>query len=548
MLGMMSSGDGSTRIAAAAGSRSAPLAREYDFVIVGGGSGGAVVARRLAERSDATVLLIEAGPSDVGVAEIDDATRWTALLRGAYDWGYDYAPSPNVEGRIIGIPRGRVLGGCSSINAMIWYRGHPSDYDGWEAAGAMGWNFASVLPYFKRSEDWEGGANAWRGAGGPLRIERPRDPHPIARAMIDGAATLGIPIIDDMNGASNEGASLANLNTRDGRRWSVARGYLRPIMGRSNLTIVTNSLATKLGFEANRCATVTHLVDGEPRVTRAAQEIILCCGAIDTPRLLMMSGIGDPAELKRLDVPIISGLAGVGQNLQDHPLLMGVNFAAAAPLGPMRDNGGGSIINWKSGGQLPGPDLHAFVVQGAHAGAEVSRDYALPSDCIAISPGLMRSKSRGYMRLASAALGGRIEIQPNFLGEPSDLQALVAGLEFCLELAATPAYASLVTRPTAPDRRLSKAERELFVRRACDTFFHTCGTCAMGGGEDAVVDPFLRVRGVDGLRVADASVIPIIPSCNTNAPVVMIAERAADFILGSERQAVKRVDLDHDRA
>jgi choline dehydrogenase len=523
-----------------------PLASEYDFIIVGGGSGGSVVARRLAERSDATILLIEAGPPDIGIAAIDDAARWTSLLRGAYDWGYAYAPTPHVNGRTIGIPRGRVLGGSSSINAMIWYRGHPSDYDGWEAAGATGWNFAALLPYFKRAEDWEGGASIWRGAGGPLRIERPRDPHPIALAMLDAAATLGIPIIDDMNGASNEGATLANFNTCDGARWSVARGYLRPVMRRSNLTVLTNSLTIKLGFEGNRCASVTHLVEGVPRVTRASQEIILCAGAIDSPRLLMMSGIGDSSELKRLGLPIVSDLTGVGQNLQDHPLLMGVNFAAKAPLGRLRDNGGGSIINWKSKPDLPGPDLHAFVVQGAHAGPEIASDYQLPADCIAISPGLMRSKSRGYMRLESAAPGSWIEIQPNFLSEPSDLEALTDGLEFCMDLAATPAYASLIARPVAPDRRLSKRERETFVRQACDTFFHTCGTCAMGSSEQSVVDPSLRVRGVDGLRIADASIIPIIPSCNTNAPVVMIAERAADFILGSRQRPTVGTELIHD--
>jgi choline dehydrogenase len=518
-----------------------PLAREYDFVIVGGGTGGSVMARRLAERSDATVLLIEAGPSDVGVAAIDDAARWTALLRGIYDWGYDYAPTPHVNGRLIGIPRGRVLGGSSSINAMIWNRGHPSDYDAWEAAGATGWSFATALPYFKRAEDWEGGETPWRGAGGPLRIERPRDPHPIARAMREAAAALGVPVIDDMNGPSNEGASFPNLNVVNGVRWSVSRGYLRPVMGRANLTIVTNSLATKLGFESGRCASVTHLVDGLPRVTYAGQEVILCAGAIDTPRLLVMSGIGDAAELKRLDVPVIGHLKGVGQNLQDHPLLMGVNFAAREPLAPLRDNGGGCIVNWKSSGKLPAPDLHAFMVQGRHGGSDIARAYEFPPDCFAISPGLMRSKSRGYLRLEGAAPGGRIVIQPNFLREASDVQALTEAIDFCMDLAETVPLASFAARPVSPNRRLSRFEREAFVRQACDTFFHTCGTCAMGTDENAVVDPSLRVRGVDGLRIADASVIPIIPSCNTNAPVVMIAERAADFILGTKERAKESV-------
>jgi choline dehydrogenase len=521
-----------------------PLARAYDFIVVGGGTGGSVMARRLAERSDATVLLIEAGPSDIGVTEIDDAGRWLELLRGRYDWGYDYAPTPHVGDRVIGIPRGRVLGGSSSINAMTWNRGHPSDYDAWEAAGATGWSYATVLPYFKRAEDWEGGETDVRGAGGPLRIERPRDPHPIARAIILAAAALGLPVIDDMNGPSNEGAAYTNLNAVDGVRWSASRGYLRPVMDRANLTILTNSLVTKLNVEAGRCVAVTHVIDGAARVTHAAAEVVLCAGAIDTPRLLLMSGVGDAADLKRLDVPVISDLAGVGRNLQDHPLVMGVNFAANEPLGPLRDNGGGCVVNWKSNANAHAPDLHAFFVHGRSAGPGIAGDYAFPPDCFAIVPGLMRSKSRGYLRLESAAPGGRIEIQPNFLAEKSDVEALTEAVDFCMELGATPPLAAFVARPVAPDRHLSQPECAAFVRKACDTFFHTCGTCAMGTDENAVVDPWLRVRGIDGLRIADASVIPVIPSCNTNAPVAMIAERAADFVLAPHLAAEARVSVE----
>ena len=519
----------------------APLAREYDFIIVGGGSGGSVMARRLAERSDATVLLIEAGPSDVGVAAIDDAGRWTALLRGVYDWGYDYAPTPYVNGRRIGIPRGRVLGGSSSINAMTWNRGHPSDYDAWEAAGATGWNFATVLPYFKRAEDWEGGETSL------ARRRRTAPDRAAARPASDRRRHARSRRRPRRSGhrrherTEQRGASFPNLNAVDGVRWSASRGYLRPVMGRANLTILTNSLVTKLGFESRRCVSVTHLVEGVPHATHAAQDVILCAGAIDTPRLLMMSGIGDAAELKRLDVPVLSDLKGVGQNLQDHPLLMGVNFAARQPLAPLRDNGGGCIVNWKSRAGLAAPDLHAFMVQGRHAGPDIARAYEFPPDCFAISPGLMRAKSRGYLRLESATPGSRVEIQPNFLREASDVQALAEAIDFCMDLAETAPLSSFAVRPVSPDRRLSRSEREAFVRQACDTFFHTCGTCAMGTDENAVVDPSLRVRGVDGLRIADASVIPIIPSCNTNAPVVMIAERAADFIVKSEARTKESI-------
>ena len=504
----------------------------YDFIVVGAGSGGSAVTRRLVD-AGADVLLIEAGPPGIGVAEIDEPSKWVPLGRSVYDWGYDYAPTPHVSGRTIGIPRGKVLGGSSAINAMMWYRGHPADYDAWDASGAKGWAFKDVLPYFKRCEDWEGGASEWRGAHGPLRIERSRALHPIAAAMIEGAAELGIPVIDDPNGATNEGAAPSNFNISAGKRFSSARGYLWPVLDRYNLTVVPNSLVTGLGFEGRRCVSVRHRVEGQEIETRAVVEIILALGAINTSRLLMLSGIGAPAELRRLGIGVRAALPGVGQNLQDHPLVRAVNFRAKRPLGAVSDNGGGSMINWKTRSHLAQANVHAFPVQGRSATAEVANGYDLGGDVFAIGTGLMRSRSRGYLRLLGTEPSSPIEIQPNFLSEPEDLNDLVDAVDVVMELGTSNAFANWFAGHAAPERRLNRAETVDFIRTACSTFFHTCGTAKMGNDDMAVVDERLVVRGVEGLRVADASVIPIIPSCNTHAPVTVIGERAADFILKS---------------
>ena len=536
-------------------------AASYDYVIVGGGSAGCVVASRLAAAiPDATVALIEAGPSGRGVAQIVDPPSWTKLSGTALDWGYGYRPAKPVAGRPIAIPRGKVLGGCSATNAMQWYRGHPADYDAWEAAGAAGWNYRAMLPYLRRSEDWEGGGSAQRGAGGPMRVTRPMEPHPIAAAMMDGAAGLGLPRLDDANAGDNCGVALANLNIADGRRFSAVDGYLPawappPAPGQvpvgawthppdppANLTVLTGSAAVRLGFagaagdgDGGRCDSVFHTVRGSLRQTRARMAVVLALGAFGTPELLIRSGLGDPADLGRLGLPVRAALPGVGRNLQDHPQVMGVNFRARDRLGLARDNGGGAIMNWRST-RAPRPDLHAFVVQGRHAYPEAAARYRLTGDAdvFAISPGLLGSRGVGRLtvRDLSAAGPAAVELESGFLSEQADVDALVEALDTILELAATAPYRKLIASAAMPSGRLSRAEKEAFVRANCSTLCHPCGTAAMGSGPDAVVGPDLRVRGVDGLYVADASVIPVIPACDTQAPVIAIAERAADLIGG----------------
>ncbi len=512
---------------------SRPLEKAYDYIVVGGGSGGCAVARRLLDGSDATVLLVEAGGAGIGIAEIDDPREWVPLAKSAYDWGYDYAPSPLVNNRTIGIPRGKVLGGSSAINAMMWYRGHPLDYDAWEISGAEGWSFRDVLPYFKKCEDWEGGETAYRGAGGPLRIETSRALHPIAGAMLEGAGELGIPVIDDPNGETNEGAAPSNFNIAAGKRFSSATGYLHPVLDDGWLTILTGSLATGLLLERGRCVGVRHLVGGKPVETRATTHVVLALGAIDTPRLLMLSGIGDPGELRRLGIAVRHALPGVGQNLQDHPLVQAVVLRSKRPLGEKTDNGGGTMLNWKSRPDLAQPDVHAFPVQGNSAEQALRDRYDMSGEVFALGAGLMRSSSVGYLKMLSAEPGGPLEIQPNYLAGPGDLDALVTAVGTMMDLAETRAFADLFDGFAAPDRRLGRAELAEFIRNGCSTFFHTCGTARMGKDELSVTDSRLRVHGVDGLSIADASVIPVIPTCNTHAPVTMIGERAAAFLLGT---------------
>ena len=506
------------------------IAQSYDYVIVGAGSAGCVVARRLVDGMDAAVLLLEAGGSDDGVKSISNPPQWVENLGSSYDWAYRYEPSPHVDHRSIPLPLGRVLGGSGSINALTWARGHRADYDAWAEAGNAGWDFHSVLPLFKKSEDWEDGASEFRGAGGPIRVERARNLHPVAAALIDAGTSYGMPYLDDMNIPEPVGVGPMNLNARDGTRCSPARGYLRPVMGHQNLTVLTEAQAVKLTLTGTRCTGLEFLLDGQLRSVRAAGDVILCAGAIHTPRLLLLSGIGPHDELDRLDIDTVVNLPGVGRNLQDHPLAAGLCFEAKRPLPPPNNNLGGSTFFWKSRSALGRPDLMFLSVQFPLVSLEIGAQYPIPPNAFAIVPGLIRVQSRGHLRMKTADPNGPLEIQPNFLSEQADVAALVAGVELGLDIAAQPAFRDLIKRWVAPGKRLGREDTVAFIRRSCSSYHHPVGTCAMGSGTDGVVDAELRVRGVAGLRIADASVMPTIPSANTQAPAVMIGEFASRLL------------------
>ena len=501
----------------------------FDYIIVGSGSGGAAVTRRLVD-AGASVALIEAGPAGFGVAELVDPTAWVPLAKTRWDWGHDYAPTPRILDRIVPIPRGKVLGGSGTTNAMMWYRGNPADYDRWDAV-AKGWSFADCLPAFKACEDWEEGETDLRGTGGPLKITRSPDLHPVAQAMIDAAGEKGVPVIADANGPSNHGAAPSNFNIVNGRRFTPADGYLGPILNAPNLTLFCESRVLRLELQGDRITGVTHTFGGREMTSYAEKGVILAAGAFETPRILTLSGIAAEADLQRLGIKARLVAQGIGENLQDHPLCRALNAYAKAPIPAPRDNGGGSIMNWKSDATLDQPDLHAFPVCNRSGSPAVIEKYALGDGLFAIGTGLMRSHSKGYIKVLSTDIDAPMEIQPNFLADARDLAALCIGVEFVQDMLESAAFADLFGGHAGPDKRLSGKETEDFVRLSCSTFFHPCGTVRMGDDADAPVTARLQLRGVEGLWIADASVIPEIPTCNTHAPVTMIGERAAQFIL-----------------
>ncbi|MBD0256784.1 MAG: GMC family oxidoreductase N-terminal domain-containing protein [Cytophagales bacterium] len=503
----------------------------YDYLIVGAGSGGCAVARRLVESTDARILVLEAGGSDDGIDSISNPLRWLENIGAAHDYLYQYQPTPHVNNRVILVPRGKVLGGSGSINALVWARGHQDDYNGWAAAGNPGWDYQSVLPLFKRTEDWEGGETPFHGAGGPIRVERPKKLHWVDASVIEAAVSYGMPYHEDTNGPQPEGVGPMSMTIGHGLRSSPFRGYLLPVLNRNNLTLVTGAKVLKLNVQGSRCTGVDYLHDGQIITATASQEVILCGGAIETPRVLMLSGIGEAGELQRLGIKTKMNLPGVGKNLQDHPLVS-VPFETKEPLGQLTYNLGGSNLYWKSSDSVRKPDLMLVPIQVGIASNEIREKFPIPTNAFSVFVTLVDVRSRGYLSMESADHDGPLVIQPNLIGEPEDVEALASAVELCLDLASQPALRNIIKRWVAPPTRMSRRGIIAFIREACGTYFHPVGTCSMGTGPDAVVNHRLQVYGVEGLRIADASIMPQIPTANTNAPTLMIGEFASELILG----------------
>jgi choline dehydrogenase len=511
------------------------LRAEYDFIVCGSGSSGSVLARRLAENPDVSVLLLEAGGDD-DIPNVQTASLWSTNLGSERDWGFQALPDPAVNGRVLPLSMGKVLGGGSSINVMLWARGHRSDWDFFAAeAGDQGWSYDSVLNIYRRIEDWHGSADPQhRGVGGPVYVQPAPNPDPVALATVEGARAVGIPNFNSPNGEMMEagaGASLAELRVRDGIRQSVFRSYTFPFMDRPNLTVLTDALVGRVTFDGNRATGVEVTHQGRLRHFRAGIEVVLSLGAIHTPKVLMQSGVGDEKELGRVGVGVRQHLPGVGRNLQDHTVIDCVwEFPEPRPKRLL----GEAVIFWKSRPELESPDLFAGQASFPKATPENAARFGLPDASWFMSGALSHPRSRGQVRLTGADAGDPVQIQTNVLSHPEDLRTAISCIETMQEIGNSAALRPFVKREVMP-RDVKGAELEAYIRNGAATYWHQVGTAKMGRDPMSVVDGSLKVYGVENLRVADGSIMPRITTANTMAPCVVIGERAAEAIKAERR-------------
>jgi choline dehydrogenase len=532
---------------------------EFDFVIVGAGSAGCVLANRLSENPAFKVALLEAGGRDLNPWIHIPAGYFRTMFNPAVTWTYGSGPEPHLDNRVVPWPRGRVLGGSSSINGLLYVRGQHQDYDTWRQLGCAGWSFADVLPYFKRAEDQERGGDELHGKGGPLGVSDVRMSNPLCEAYIEACVAAGIPRTRDFNGPSQEGAGYYQLTNRNGRRCSAAVAYLNPARRRPNLTIITNAEASGLDLEGRRVTGVRYRTDRGERTVRVRREVILSAGAIGSPQIMQVSGIGPPEVLGAAGVPVKHALEGVGANLQDHfqvrfvyecalpaslndvwhsrwlQMRTGLEYATRRS-GILTIGAGVAGAFTRSRPEIDLPDIQLHVIP---LSAEKPGESLHTFSGMTVSVCQLRPESRGTLAVKSADSRQQPAIVSNYLATETDKRVMLDGMKLMRRIAAQRPFASVVKGEFLPGPKAT-ADQDLmaYMREKGTTIFHPVGTCKMGTDPMAVVDPRLRVRGLENLRVADGAIMPTVVSGNTNAPIIMIGEKAADMIKEDARAKV----------